>query len=138
MVVDSLSFTFASVNYLAVSSNGIYLVAGGSDGSEKVIKMTCHVDCLTCYGSTPDSCISCTVPELLEEGSCVPNCSPNYFKDGTNCLLSCPAGKLGNTSTWICDECTSPCSTCTTTLTTCTDCIPGKALVANTCVDCGA
>ena len=71
----------------------------------------CHATCKNCNGNSPSSCTACHPGSLLQENSCVTQCSESFYSNSTSCLpcdnscrscngpgpmacLSCPPGYL--------------------------------------------
>lgn len=40
---------------------------------------SCYTGCKTCTTSSSNSCSSCIVGKILQDNTCVDNCSPGYY-----------------------------------------------------------
>ena len=78
----------------------------------------CHESCSECNGPSATSCASCGPGLLLEESSCVAQCSESFYLSGTACL---PCDN-------ICKSCNGPGSK------SCLTCPPGFVNQAQECV----
>ena len=81
---------------------------------------TCDSNCLKCAG-TPSTCTSCTVPgdfPLLQQGTCVKECSDGYFKVQGYCIT-----------------CYQDCESCLSSAPTCSQCPPNEILIDGICYD---
>lgn len=91
------------------------------------------------YGMYPDAtntCVVCVAPcnACTNLTSCL-SCVAGRFFYQTNCLVSCPANTtVANSSTNVCDPCSSNCLTCLGSTTNCSSCSVGTALYQGSCV----
>ncbi|XP_039291345.1 furin-like protease 2 [Nilaparvata lugens] len=74
---------------------------------------TCHVSCDTCDG--PDTCVTCASPLLLENATCVRECSRGFYAEQAQCVRCMHA----------CTECASRVN--------CTACAPSLHLQSGQC-----
>ena len=105
--------------------------AGQLENSTTNTCMLCSGECLTC-SSTVSNCLTCGFSQL----------GVDLFFSSNKCLLNCPSGSWGNSSSHNCDSCTVGCLTCTTSgLTSCQSCGNDsstqyyKHIGANTCAN---
>lgn len=68
--------------------------------------LTCHADCLACFGGAQDQCLSCTNDSYFLNNSCVERCPFQMFSDKTG----------------RCDFCSLACEGCEGDATNCTAC----------------
>ncbi|XP_039614478.1 extracellular matrix protein FRAS1 isoform X1 [Polypterus senegalus] len=77
----------------------------------------CHSSCLECTGKSFKNCTSCTPPNVLHEGRCLPKCPEGLFSQDTLCTNCHPS----------CKECKGP------SVSDCTTCHPLAILVNGHC-----
>ncbi|EAR90505.2 zinc finger lsd1 subclass family protein (macronuclear) [Tetrahymena thermophila SB210] len=94
---------------------------------------TCHDSCLTCSGPTANQCLKCPPNSTQSGNTCT--CSPGYSALSNQCILTCQAGYVKDSTGQLCvqDFCsTSTCNTCSSGL--CTSCKSGFFLLNGYCV----
>lgn len=105
-----------------------------SSGSFDITNTTCVSSCgagrynsnSICY-ACPDRCSTCT--SVATCTACQKVLGVPYFLNLTSCLVQCPSGTYGDTTSLQCIDCTSPCATCSGSATYCLTCIASNYLV---------
>ncbi|CAG8698959.1 8525_t:CDS:2 [Dentiscutata erythropus] len=100
----------------------------------------CNTNCATCFGSGPDSCLTCAAPKFYLEGGCV---TPSTNGE---CISPSNQAFVANAAQGICNACPSACLGCSlknpADLTNpngnggvqCSSCLPGYVLDNGNCV----
>lgn len=97
--------------------------------------ISCDITCLTCDGSGPSFCTSCSTGAFLSGTQCVTLCTIpriGYVSNNT-CISSCPYNNYVQTSDNTCRPCPANCAVCFNS-TYCTTCLSGAYLSSNLCV----
>ncbi|XP_038615096.1 LOW QUALITY PROTEIN: extracellular matrix protein FRAS1 [Tachyglossus aculeatus] len=67
----------------------------------------CHRSCSACHGPLGTDCLQCGSGQALQDGTCVPHCSPAFYRDSDTCS-SCDEGCLRCCGPRRCSLCEAP------------------------------
>jgi proprotein convertase subtilisin/kexin type 5 len=69
--------------------------------------------CNTCFGPSPNQCLSCSNNSYLLGNTCVRQCPAMSVPSINLCVPSCPGGFYSVMSTKTCSSCSKGCTVCT-------------------------
>ncbi|EAR95398.3 hypothetical protein TTHERM_00077020 (macronuclear) [Tetrahymena thermophila SB210] len=141
---DESSCKKCSTNYLFLEKRNMCTKKCPYGYYENYITFTCDPcdkTCQTCYGGSPDQCISCREPNFLFQNYCTDTCPQNLYKDLEilKCVEDCTqykSNRFANQLTRNCQFCHSSCQKCTgPTNKECTQCTSSHLLLGTSCLD---
>lgn len=102
-------------NATVVFTSNILNSSGASWGISNLIiaLRTCNLKCNTCFGSSPNQCLSCSNNSYLLGNTCVGQCPIMAIPSQNLCVPSCPGGFYSVFSTKTCSPCSKGCTVCT-------------------------
>ena len=151
---ETFIFLFTSNKYPQTTSNNSNFI---SFATQPFIQTNCHQSCLTCFGASNSSCISCKHYEVKNSingkscGLCYEGCDdcfggsrnecysclPGFILFGQKCFrnLSCPLGSFQNLIQEQCQSCDQACFGCTgKSFNDCLACASGFLKDGRSCV----
>lgn len=101
-------------NTTIVFRSNVLNSSGASWGISNLIValLTCNIQCNSCFGPSPNQCLSCSNNSYLLGNTCVDQCPIMAIPNSNLCVPSCPGGYYSVSATKTCSPCSSGCSVC--------------------------
>ena len=107
-------------NATVIFTSSVLNTSGSSWGISNLIVaiLTCYSGCDSCFGPSPNQCLSCTNNSYLLGNTCVKRCPVMSIPKLNLCAAACPGGFYPVITTNSCSPCSKGCSVCTGPLQT--------------------
>ncbi|KAL4464818.1 hypothetical protein ABPG74_011379 [Tetrahymena malaccensis] len=133
-----------SINYLFLEKKNLCSKKCPPGYFENYVTFTCDPcdkSCQTCYGGSPDQCVTCKEPYFLFQNYCTDSCPQNLYKDLEilKCVEDCTqykSNRFANQLTRNCQFCHSACEKCSgPSNKECSKCSSSHLLLGTSCLD---